>query len=66
MSQKVTVTINPKTGEITKDTSGFQGDECQKATEGLDSGLGLTGAACTLKPEFYDAKPQVDQQVGGS
>ena len=66
MSQKVIVKINPKTGEVTKDTSGFQGDECQTKTQGLDAGLGITGGACTLTPEYFESKPQVDQEVGGA
>jgi hypothetical protein len=66
MGQKVTVTINPKTGEVTKDTSGFQGAECQEKTQGLDAALGITGSACVLKPEYYETKEQVDQQIGGS
>lgn len=68
MGQKVIVKINPKTGEVTKDTSGFQGADCQEKTKGLDSSLGITGAACTLKPEYYEGKAQAEneQQVGGA
>lgn len=66
MSQKVIVKINPKTGEVTKDTSGFQGAECQEKTQGLDAALGITGSACTLKPEFFETKVQGDQEVGGA
>lgn len=66
MSQKIVVKINPKTGEVTKETSGFQGDECQTKTQGLDASLGITGSACKLLPEYYETKEQNEQQIGGA
>lgn len=68
MSQKIIIKINPKTGEVTKETQGFQGSECQEKTEGLDASLGITGGACKLSAEYYQAKAQEEtqQEIGGS
>ena len=66
MGQTITVKINPKTGEVTKDTSGFQGDECQTKTKGLDASLGITGGACVLSPEYFESKTKEEQQIGGA
>lgn len=63
MGQKVIIKINPKTGEVIKTTEGFVGEACQEETKGLDASLGLTTAACTLKPEFFDTKSQEQQRV---
>lgn len=66
MSQKIVVKFNPKTGEIKKETSGFQGDECQTKTQGLDDSLGITGSACSLKPEWFETKAEEQQEIGGA
>lgn len=65
---KIIITINPKTGEVKKEMVGFQGPECQEKGAALDASLGLTGSACKLSPEFYEAKGQAEneQQIGGS
>lgn len=66
MSQKIVVKFNPKTGEVTKETSGFQGDECQTKTAGLDASLGITGSACKLSAEYFETKTEEQNQVGGA
>lgn len=66
MSQKIVVKFNPKTGEIKKETSGFQGSECQEKTAGLDASLGITGGACKLSAEYFETKTEEGQQIGGA
>jgi hypothetical protein len=53
----VTVTA---AGEVTIETSGFEGAACQEATASLERRLGRA-RAFELKPEFY-AQPQGEEQ----
>lgn len=55
----VKVTVS-KTGETTIETSGFTGEECIRATEGLERRLGGQGTR-TLKPEAYEQEQGQEQ-----
>jgi hypothetical protein len=62
MSKKI-ICIIDKDGGMKVKTEGYSGEECLKATEKLEKGLGMN-SACELTPEYY-ANVQNHQQVGG-
>ncbi len=61
--KKIIMSIDPKTGGVSVKTEGYQGEECLKATAGLESGLGMRGQ-CELSPEYYE-KAEQRERVGG-
>lgn len=63
--KKVIAKIDKKTGKLTIETQGYTGDECYKATEGLEKSLGLDRACSVPTAEAY-VQEQTNQQVGGS
>lgn len=62
--KRITMKINPKTGQTEIKTTGYTGDECYKATEGLEKALGMDRACSVPTAEAFVQEKQ-DQQVGG-
>jgi Protein of unknown function (DUF2997) len=59
MPRIIEVTVSPK-GEITVQTKGFAGSDCQQASKYIEDALGIaTGERKT--PEFYAAVDQRQQ-----
>ena len=63
--KKIIATIDKKTGKLSVKTEGYSGDECLKATEQLEKGLGMT-QGCELTPEYFQQKQEGHQEVGGA
>lgn len=53
MSKKITIKLDGRTGNVTVKPEGYKGDECFKATEGLERGLNMKGNVENT-PEFYE------------
>lgn len=62
MPAKIVLKIN-KQAQITLKVEGVKGGECTTLTEPLKNKLALTGKACELTPEYYEAKVEEKQQV---
>lgn len=55
MAKMLTVTIDPKTGEVETDLSGYQGKGCHAVQEVITKALGGKVNVETKKPEFNKA-----------
>lgn len=68
MSEQIIVTSDPKTGEITIEVVGAKGGGCKQKTKFLEEAFGLgDGAACELKPEYFQEERKTinQQKIGG-
>lgn len=51
-----------KTAQISVKVEGVPGGDCKSLTEALEKKLALTGKACELTPEYYEAKVQEQEK----
>lgn len=64
--KKITAKIDPKTGKLSIETSGYSGEDCYKATEQLEKSLGMDRACATPTGEYFQEKQEQQQELGGA
>ncbi len=64
IKRTIEIIVSP-TGDITINAIGFQGADCEKATQALEQALGVVGQK-VKKPEYYARTTTRNQQrLGG-
>ena len=64
MRRTIDIIVSP-TGDITINTFGFHGADCEKATKALEEALGTLNNR-VKKPEYYAARTAKHQQKLGA
>lgn len=62
---QIKIRYNKKTGKLEIETVGFEGDECLKATAGLEKALGIDPSKVQLTPEYFQEKTEDSIDVLG-
>jgi hypothetical protein len=60
MNRTIEIIVSP-IGDISIDTVGFKGPDCEKATKFLEEALGVVGKK-VKKPEFHQHSTRTHQQ----